>query len=332
MSGAVIVLVVLSLAFAWSMGAHYTGAVMGMPYASKSIRMWPALVTLSILTVLGATFASHGVQQTVGLHIVDTSRVDAQMLVIIEFGAFLLTTIYTYYKIPTSTIQILVFCVVGTALAASVTVHWEPVGTLAVTWLLAPPLAALLGFVFTKLLDVLVPEARKAVAGQPLVVLPRLLVLVGMAAAFVLGANDVSNAVGVWSAIHLSTLLIAGLAGGVAMAVGALTWGRRILNRVAFRHRQSRPGTGQRRPVRPGAGRPPGRQPGSLHLDEPGAGGRHVRYGPGQGPGDGADEDVAGHLQRLGDQSHHRWHPLLRALQADGRHRRRLRPKEEVAP
>jgi PiT family inorganic phosphate transporter len=233
-TAAVILLVLLSLAFAWSMGAHYTGAVMGMPYASKSIRMWPALITLSVLTILGATFASHGVQQTVGLHIVDATRIDARMLVIIEFGAFLLTTIYTYYKIPTSTIQILVFCVVGTALAAGVTVHWQTIGVLAITWVLAPPVGALLGFLFTRLLDVLVPEARRPLAGQPLAVLPRLLVLVGMCAAFVLGANDVSNAVGVWSAIHLSTLLVAGLAGGVAMAIGALTWGQRILNRVAF--------------------------------------------------------------------------------------------------
>lgn len=234
MTGAIVVLVILSLAFAWSMGAHYTGAVMGMPYASKSIRMWPALVTLSFLTVLGATFASHGVQQTVGLHIVDATRIDARMLVIIELGAFLLTTLYTYARIPTSTIQILIFCVVGTALAAGVTVHWQTVGTLAVTWVLAPSVAALLGFVFTKLLDVAVPEARRPVEGHPLVVLPRLLVLVGIAAAFVLGANDVSNAVGVWSAIHLGTVIIAGLVGGVAMAVGALTWGQRILNRVAF--------------------------------------------------------------------------------------------------
>ncbi|HEY8742103.1 MAG TPA: inorganic phosphate transporter [Chloroflexota bacterium] len=234
MSVGVVVLIVLSLAFAWSMGAHYTGAVMGMPYASKSIRMWPALVTLSLLTILGATFASHGVQQTVGLRIVDAQRITAPMLIVIEAGAFFLTTVYTYAKVPTSTIQILVFCVVGSALAAGVSVYWQTIGVLAVTWILAPPVAALLGFVFTRLIDALVPEARQPVAGQPLVVLPRLLVLVGMAAAFVLGANDVSNAVGVWSAIHLGTLLIAGLAGGVAMAVGALTWGQRILNRVAF--------------------------------------------------------------------------------------------------
>ncbi|MGI8913755.1 MAG: inorganic phosphate transporter [Chloroflexota bacterium] len=234
MTVALAVLVVLSLAFAWSMGAHYTGAVMGMPYASKSIRMWPALVSLSFLTILGAAFASHGVQQTVGLRIVDAGRITAPMLIIVELGAFFLTTVYTYAKVPTSTIQILVFCVVGTALAAGVPVQWQTIAVLVVTWVLAPPVAALLGFGCTKLLDAIVPEARKPVAGQPLVVLPRLLVLVGLGAAFVLGANDVSNAVGVWSSIHLGTLFIAGLAGGVAMAVGALTWGQRILNRVAF--------------------------------------------------------------------------------------------------
>ena len=228
------VLVVLSLAFAWSMGAHYTGAVMGMPYASHSIRLWPALVSLSVMTVVGATLASHGVQQTVGLDIVDARQVTAWMLVVVEFGAFLLTTVYTYFKVPTSTIQILVFCVVGTALAHGTPVNWATVGRLAITWVLAPPAALVLGFVATRCLDWLVPEARAADVRQQVLVLPRLLVLVGLAASFVLGANDVSNAVGVWSSIHLSDVVVAGFAGGLFMAIGALTWGRRILNTVAF--------------------------------------------------------------------------------------------------
>lgn len=65
-------------------------------------------------------------------------------------------------------------------------------------------------------------------------VLPLLLVCVGMAASFVLGANDVSNATGVFLLTHLFSFTIAGLIGGVAMAIGALTWGRRILKTVAF--------------------------------------------------------------------------------------------------
>lgn len=64
--------------------------------------------------------------------------------------------------------------------------------------------------------------------------LPVLLVFVGMFASFVLGANDVSNATGAFVLTHLFSLPIAGLIGGVAMAIGALTWGRRILHTVAF--------------------------------------------------------------------------------------------------
>jgi PiT family inorganic phosphate transporter len=228
------ILVVLSLAFAWSMGAHYTGAVMGMPYASRSIRLWPALTTMAILTVIGATIASHGVQKTVGLHIVKVDQVTVPMLIVMEFGAFFLTTIYTYAKVPTSTIQILIFCIVGTAVAAHAAVNWTTIWHLALTWVLAPPAAVLLGFTFTRLLDRFVPSAKESYTEQRGSILPSLLVLVGMAAAFVLGANDVSNAVGVWSAVNLTSLLVAGLLGGIAMAVGALSWGQRILHRVAF--------------------------------------------------------------------------------------------------
>ena len=64
--------------------------------------------------------------------------------------------------------------------------------------------------------------------------LPLLLVCVGVAASFVLGANDVSNATGVFLLTHLFSPIPAGFIGGVAMAIGALTWGRRILKTVAF--------------------------------------------------------------------------------------------------
>jgi len=220
-SGAVVALVVVSLAFAWSMGAHYTGAVMGMPYAARAIRLWPALGSLALLTVVGATLASHGVQQTVGLHIIDAARLDARRATIIVLGAFALTTVYT----------------VGTGVAAGAPVHWVTIARLAVTWVLAPPAACLLGFLFTRLLDAALPAGAATIPGQhpdTFVLLSRLLVAVGLAASFVLGANDVSNAVGIWTAVHVGDVVVAGLVGGLAMGIGALTWGQRILNRVAF--------------------------------------------------------------------------------------------------
>lgn len=214
-------LVIVSVAFAWSMGAHYTGAVMGMPFAVGAVSQRWALALIAVFCVLGATFASEPVQRTVGLHIVDPARVTPLMALIMVAGAFILTTVYTYYKIPTSTIQILVFCVVGTAVAADVRVTWLTIAKLAITWILAPLAAALLGWASTKLLH------RRAAPSWALLA-------VGIAASFVLGANDVANAVGVWDMVRVGNLMLAGFAGGAAMGIGAITWGRRILQRVAF--------------------------------------------------------------------------------------------------
>lgn len=214
-------LIVVSLAFAWSMGAHYTGAVMGMPLAVRALSERTALALIAIFCVIGATFASEAVQRTVGLHILQSARVTPLMAVVMVGGAFVLTTVYTYYKIPTSTIQILVFCVAGTGVAAGVPVTWQTIARLAITWALAPAAAMVLGYAGTKVLQ------RRASPSSGLVA-------VGIAASFVLGANDVANAVGVWSMVHIGDLELAGFAGGTAMAIGALTWGRRIMERVAF--------------------------------------------------------------------------------------------------
>lgn len=274
------ILIAVAMAFAWNLGVHYTGAVMGMPYSARSIALWPALVLIGVFTILGATFASGRVQQTVGQHIITDRLVTIPDAIVIILTAGGLTMLYNYWRIPTSTIQILVFSVIGVGLAGGIPIHWDTIGRLAVVWVLAPLVAFALGYAFTRLLDLVIPPklARAetlAVAGasatetpaatsgfarwfpgvahayttQPdalraegytgssLIVwrmLPGLLVLVGMFASFTLGANDVANATGVLILTHLFPLALAGFLGGLAMAIGTLTWGRRILHTVAF--------------------------------------------------------------------------------------------------
>lgn len=273
----IILLVIVAVGFAWNLGVHYTGAVMGMPYAARSIALWPALTLIAILTILGATFASGGVEATVGLHIINDRLVRIPDGLAIVLAAGLLTLLYNYRKIPTSTIQILVFCVVGVGLAGRIPIYWGTIGKLAFVWVCAPVVAFGLGFLFTRLLDLVIPQeiarvlteaqakeaiqatgtrswfarafpgvafAQKTLSTKPTLVspltllalrfLPLLLVCVGMVASFVLGANDVSNATGVFILTHLFSFIVAGLIGGVAMAIGAMTWGQRILKTVAF--------------------------------------------------------------------------------------------------
>ncbi|HVA30651.1 MAG TPA: inorganic phosphate transporter, partial [Gaiellaceae bacterium] len=145
-------LIVLAVGFAWSIGAHYTGAVMGMPHALKAIGPWQALILMAPLAFLGATFASHAVEKRVGSGLT-AAPLSVQQQVVVIGVAFAMTTFFNRFKMPTSTIQILVFSVVGVTLATRGTVRWGAIGRLAIVWAAAPLAAIGLGFAFTRVLD-----------------------------------------------------------------------------------------------------------------------------------------------------------------------------------
>jgi PiT family inorganic phosphate transporter len=235
-------LIVVALGFAWSMGAHYTGACMGMPHALRAVSSLQALLLMAPLTLLGATFASHAVEHTVAHRLtVHPLGLDAQVIVIgVAFG---LTTLYNRLRAPTSTIQILVFSLAGTALGAGVGVRWHTIGLLAIIWVAAPLVAAGLGYALTLAFDQ-IPALRRAgtaVGNQGVAArehaggwLGAGLVAVGLAASFTMGSNDVANATGSLVATHTFSTLAAGAVGGGGLALGVLTWGRPLLKRIAF--------------------------------------------------------------------------------------------------
>lgn len=226
---AIVLLVLVAIAFAWSMGAHYTGACMGMPYASGSIALRPALVLMAALTLIGASFLSHRVLVDVGEDVIHGSLGVVPAIIVIG-AAFLLTTIFTQLRIPTSTIQILIFALIGAAVPLGIGVDWGAIARLAVLWVVAPIIACAIGFLFTRLFD-RVPafeaSGHASAIGQALVV-------VGGLASLTMGANDVSNATAVFLSVHFSGPMLAGVIGGVGLAAGVLTWGRPLLERVAF--------------------------------------------------------------------------------------------------
>jgi phosphate/sulfate permease len=154
-----VLLVVLVIGFAYSMGAHYTGACMGMPHALSAISARAALLVMAPLALVGATFASHGVEHTVGHNLLTGQGLSVTGLVIVIGIAFALTSAFNRLRIPTSTIQILVFTVVGAGLAAGIGIRWRTIAALAAIWVIAPFVAAVAGYVLTKAFD-RVPAVR----------------------------------------------------------------------------------------------------------------------------------------------------------------------------
>jgi PiT family inorganic phosphate transporter len=132
---------------------------------------------------------------------------------------------HNYWRVPTSTIQILVFCVVGVGLAGHISIQWGTIGKLAIVWVCAPIVAFGLGFLFTRLLDLLVPPelAQSQVKRLSSTAAEQGATTTWLARAF-------PGVVFAWQAVpgeearltrltHLFSLMMAGLLGGVAMAV-----------------------------------------------------------------------------------------------------------------
>ncbi len=229
------ILVVAALAFSWSIGAHYTGACMGMAHAAGAVTRREALVWMAVLTAAGAAIASGKVVGNIGLDLVGASELSAVSAAAVVATAFALTTAYNYLKVPTSTIQIFVFSLIGVALGAGIPVHWAHVEGLVEIWVAAPLAAVGLGYLLTRLLSLRGTGMERPVAGSrwssPAVAL---LVAMALAASFAMGANDVANATAVFVSTRLTDILLAGVIGGVALAVGVVSWGGRLLSAVSF--------------------------------------------------------------------------------------------------
>ncbi|MDA8115998.1 MAG: inorganic phosphate transporter [Actinomycetota bacterium] len=231
-----LLLIAVAAGFAFSMGAHYTGACMGMPHALGAASERRALWTMAPLALLGATFASHRVEVTVGRHLLLGAGLSTVGLVIVIGAAFALTSVFNKVRVPTSTIQILVASVIGAGLAAGARVNWPMVAALGVVWVAAPVVAGLLGYLATIALDHtrLGHTVSKGASATALPAVGATLMGVGALASFTMGGNDVANATGSLVATGTLSLLAAGALGGVFMALGVLTWGRPLLRRIAF--------------------------------------------------------------------------------------------------
>lgn len=222
MNGPTVLLFAASALFAWTMGSHYTGAVMGTAYGSGVLSIRKAQLLAAIFALLGSVTAS--------LHVIDTyanglvvpiSLVD---IAAAQLAAALVTAASTYFKLPTSTIQIYAFSLLGVALVGGLPVHAAGFGLVILGWAAGPILATVLGYVLARLG---LSSARK---GQQL--LTWFVIGASVYSAFTLGSNDVSNAASSLVMAKLLSPRLAGLWGGAFMALGVLTWGQGLLKRI----------------------------------------------------------------------------------------------------
>ncbi len=230
----------------WNIGANGSANCVGTAVGGRILSYRRAIAIVILFVLLGVVLEGWKNMKTVGDAIVigaggvnPLSKIpQATIAALLAVGIWV--TIITVKGIPVSTSQATVGAVVGAGLLISYTqagigasVQFDVLGTIIVAWVLSPFIAAILAFI---LLKVFGPPLRKI---KDIVLLNQILTILVIAAsafvAYTLGANDVGASTGVVYAFFGGNGLdfrLIGLFGGVALAVGVLTYSHKVMHTV----------------------------------------------------------------------------------------------------
>lgn len=212
----------------WNIGANDAANCIGTSVGSGLLSYKKGILLVAVFVVVGALLQGQNVMKTIGKGIV-TAELPTAAVFAALLSAGLFVTLATWFKLPVSTSQAIVGGVAGVGFSTGLEVNVAKLATIAQVWVVCPFLTGLLAFIFYKLLSIPIRKIQRPELWDQVINV----LLVGSAGyvAFSLGANDVGNSVGPIANLGVHTSWLS-LLGGVALATGALTFGRRFTETV----------------------------------------------------------------------------------------------------
>ena len=211
----------------WALGANDAANVFGTAVASRIITFRKACVLCSLAIILGAF-----VEGEAGIHTLSglTDQTQATLLVV-SIATAITVTAMTIVRLPISTSQAIVGAIAGVGLATK-DMNWAGLTKVVTCWIATPIGAMFISLIFYKLLASLIRCVPMSILTRDKILWGGLLV-VGTYGSYALGANNVANATGIFSdkipGVSDSQLA---LLGGVAIALGVLTYSKRVMMAV----------------------------------------------------------------------------------------------------
>ena len=223
----------------WTLGANDASNVFGSAVGSKMIRFKQAAIIASIFVVLGAVFQGAGGTHTLG-KLGSVDALGGAFTVALAAGLSVLWM--TKSKLPVSTSQAIVGAIIGWNFFTGNPTDINSLTTIVATWISGP----ILGGIFAVLLFLLLQfilRKRKIHLIKLDAYIKYALLIVGAFGSYSLGANNIANVVGVFIPSAPNILLDFGfftldgtqllfLGGGVSIAVGIMTYSKKVMMTV----------------------------------------------------------------------------------------------------
>ena len=229
-----------ALFLGWSLGANDAANVFGTAVATRMVRFRTAAIFCGIFVVLGAVISGAGTTETLG-QLGAVNALGGSFMV--ALAAALAVLWMTKAGLPVSVSQAIVGAILGWNVFTGSQTDVDSLIKIVSTWVVCPLLAATFAAVFYL-------AARRIIARWPVHLLEldaitrTGLIVAGAFGAYALGANNIANVMGAFvPAFPVRSIDIAGLftvdsaqllflVGGLAIAVGVLSYSRRVMMTV----------------------------------------------------------------------------------------------------
>lgn len=237
---------VLVVAFflAWNVGANNTANCIGVSVGGGVLGYRRAILIVIVFVIVGAVLEGWRNMRTVGEGIIlpTSSGVNpfflfprAALASLIAAAAWMFAT--TFFGFPMSVSLSMVSAVVGAGLALNFIhpdlifgLHSSRIWAIIISWALNPVFSALLSFFIYQIVTASLRRIKNLLLFNS--VLKALVLVASAYSAYVLGANDVGASLGVVYAFFGGSPQLIALFGSLALAVGTLTFSRRVMTTV----------------------------------------------------------------------------------------------------
>ena len=211
----------------WALGANDASNVFGTAVGARIISFKNAAILCAIAVLAGAAL-----QGEAGIHTLSGLTTQTKStLIIVSVSAALTVTLMTFLGLPISTSQAMVGAITGIGIAAR-NLSVSGLVKVLICWIATPVGAMIFSIIIYYLLRLILGKLRLSILTRDKILWGGL-VVVGTYGSYALGANNVANATGIYSGlipgiedIHLA------LIGGGAIALGVLTFSRRVMTSV----------------------------------------------------------------------------------------------------
>ena len=213
----------------WGLGANDAANVFGTGVMTGVVRYRTAVILTAVFVIISSYFEGHGGIETYGKLV----GMDITGAFTATLAAAITINVFTVLSLPASTSQ----AIVGSILAIGLTNGTLDPGVflkIAMSWVASPVCAAAFSYFFYRLLGSLVEPRIQNIRVWSSVIKAGFY-LAGVYGAYTLGANNVANTTAVFVEAGLVEPGTALIVGGGGIALGVLTYSKRVMNTVGSR-------------------------------------------------------------------------------------------------